>query len=221
MHVDRIPNRTSPPAFLLRETYREGGKVKKRTLANITHWPAGKIEALRRLLRDELGEHLPRRLAGGPVVLAITYTLLQNWIAEAGESLGGGGTDLEARRGDAGRGHGDHGVDIGGERLGDTRKLVAPLLADKFTGTDSEGKVRGKAESLANAKATKYDSVDYDDVKVTAFGDTAIATGGFKAKGTDASGKPFDEHERWTDTWAKMPNGSWQCVASHGSEIKM
>jgi hypothetical protein len=32
MHVDRIPNRTSPPAFLLRETYREDGKVKKRTL---------------------------------------------------------------------------------------------------------------------------------------------------------------------------------------------
>jgi len=54
MHVDRIPNRTSPPAFLLRETYREGGKVKKRTLANITHWPAAKIEALRRLLREEV-----------------------------------------------------------------------------------------------------------------------------------------------------------------------
>jgi hypothetical protein len=53
MHVDRIPNRTSPLAFLLRETYREGGKVKKHTLANITHWPAGKISALRRLLRDE------------------------------------------------------------------------------------------------------------------------------------------------------------------------
>jgi hypothetical protein len=53
MHVDRIPNRTSPPAYLLRETYREGGKVKKRTLANITHWPLAKIEALRRLLRDE------------------------------------------------------------------------------------------------------------------------------------------------------------------------
>jgi hypothetical protein len=30
----------------------------------------------------------------------------------------------------------------------------------------------------------------------------------------------MDEHERWTDTWVKMPNGSWQCVASHGSEIK-
>jgi hypothetical protein len=54
MHVDRIPDRTSPPAFLLRETYREGGKVRKRTLANITHWSAAKIEALRRLLRDEV-----------------------------------------------------------------------------------------------------------------------------------------------------------------------
>src|ERR1700720_1208431 len=60
MHVDRIPNRTSPPAFLLRETYREDGKVKKRTLANITNWPAGKIEALRRLLRDEYAPHEPR-----------------------------------------------------------------------------------------------------------------------------------------------------------------
>jgi Transposase DDE domain len=60
MHVDRIPNRTSPPAFLLRETYREDGKVKKRTLANITHWPDGKIEALRRLLRDEYAPHEPR-----------------------------------------------------------------------------------------------------------------------------------------------------------------
>ena len=60
MHVDRIPNRTSPPAFLLRETYREDGKVKKRTLANITHWPDGKIGALRRLLRDECAPHEPR-----------------------------------------------------------------------------------------------------------------------------------------------------------------
>src|SRR6266851_2018329 len=77
--------------------------------------------------------------------------------------------------------------------------LVAPLLADKFINTGSDGKVTGKAETLARAKATKYDSADYEDVKVTAFGDTAIATGGFKAKGTDASGKPFDELERFTD----------------------
>ena len=51
MYIATIPNRTSPPAILLREGYREGGKVKTRTLANITHWPSEKIEALRQLLR--------------------------------------------------------------------------------------------------------------------------------------------------------------------------
>src|SRR5579863_7145190 len=78
MHVDRIPNRTSPPAYLLRETYREDGKVKKRTLANITHWSAAKIEALRRLLRDEVvggdqasGLKLLRSLPHGHVAAAL------------------------------------------------------------------------------------------------------------------------------------------------------
>jgi uncharacterized protein (TIGR02246 family) len=99
--------------------------------------------------------------------------------------------------------------------------LVAPLMADKFTMTSSDGKVADKAEWLTTAKAIKYDSVDYDDVKVAVFGNTAIATGGFTAKGTDASGKPLDAHERWTDTWVKMPNGQWQCVASHSSPVKM
>jgi hypothetical protein len=99
--------------------------------------------------------------------------------------------------------------------------LVAPLLADRFVNTGSDGKVTNKAESLASSKATKYVSAEYDDVKVTVFGDTAIATGGFTAKGTDASGKPMDIHERWTDTWVKMPSGQWQCVASHQSPVKM
>jgi len=99
--------------------------------------------------------------------------------------------------------------------------LVAPLLADKFANTSIEGKVSNKAETLANAKATKYVSADYEDVKVTVFGNTAIATGVFKATGTDASGKPMDTHERWTDTWVKMPSGKWQCVATHGSTLKM
>ena len=53
MYVERIPNRNSPPAILLRESYRDGDKIKKRTLANLSDWPAGKIEALRRVLRDE------------------------------------------------------------------------------------------------------------------------------------------------------------------------
>jgi transposase len=53
MYVDRVPNRNSPPAILLRESYRADGRVKKRTLANLSHWPPAKIEALRRVLRDE------------------------------------------------------------------------------------------------------------------------------------------------------------------------
>jgi len=99
--------------------------------------------------------------------------------------------------------------------------LVAPLLADKFVSTGSDGKIQTKAESLATAKATKYEGAAYEDVKVTVFGDSAIATGVFKAKGTDPSGKPLDVNERWTDTWVKMPNGKWQCVASHQSQIKV
>jgi ketosteroid isomerase-like protein len=99
--------------------------------------------------------------------------------------------------------------------------LLAPLLADKVVVTEADGKVNGKAETLATYKKTKWDSAEYNDVKVTVFGETAIATGGFKGKGTDASGKPLDEHVRWTDTWVKMPTGQWQCVASHASSVKM
>jgi uncharacterized protein (TIGR02246 family) len=99
--------------------------------------------------------------------------------------------------------------------------LVAPLLAEKFVSTSSDGKVTDKGESLATAKATKYASVDYIDVKVTVFGNTAIAVGGFKAKGTDSTGKPLDVNERFTDTWMKMSDGKWQCIASHSSTVKM
>jgi hypothetical protein len=51
MYVARVPNRNSPPAFLLREAWREGGKVKNRTLANLSHWPPAQIEALRQVLK--------------------------------------------------------------------------------------------------------------------------------------------------------------------------
>lgn len=53
MYVDRVPNRGSPPAVLLREAWREGGKIRKRTLANLSHWPEHKVESLKRLLRGE------------------------------------------------------------------------------------------------------------------------------------------------------------------------
>jgi transposase len=53
MFVDTVPNRDSPPAILLRESWREGRTTRKRTLANLSHWPVHKVEQLRRVLRDE------------------------------------------------------------------------------------------------------------------------------------------------------------------------
>ena len=54
MYVAKVPNRGSPPAVLLRESYREGGKVKNRTLANLSHWPEEKVEALVAVLKGAL-----------------------------------------------------------------------------------------------------------------------------------------------------------------------
>ena len=98
--------------------------------------------------------------------------------------------------------------------------LLTPLLADKFVSTDHEGKVTNKAQTLADAKASKYVSADDENMQVTVFGDTAIATGLFIGKGTNEKGKPFDVRVRWTDTWVKMPNGKWQCVATQDTAVK-
>ncbi len=51
MYVERVPNRNSPPAVLLRESYREGGKVRKRTLANLSKLPDHAVDGLQSLLR--------------------------------------------------------------------------------------------------------------------------------------------------------------------------
>jgi hypothetical protein len=54
MYIATIPNRSSPPAILLRESYRQGGKVRTRTLANLTPWPPAQRDALRRVRRGDL-----------------------------------------------------------------------------------------------------------------------------------------------------------------------
>ena len=53
MFIDTVPNRGSPPAVLLRESWREGPRTRKRTIANLSDWPAHKVATLRRVLRDE------------------------------------------------------------------------------------------------------------------------------------------------------------------------
>ena len=101
-------------------------------------------------------------------------------------------------------------------------ELVAPLLADKVVGTTDEGKVlAGRDAVLADEKSTTWSSADYTDMNVTVFDRTAIATGTFTGRGKDAAGKPLDVRERFTDTWVKMANGKWQCVATQDSPLKM
>jgi ketosteroid isomerase-like protein len=97
--------------------------------------------------------------------------------------------------------------------------LAAPLFAEKYVATGSDGTLEDRAQTLAQAKARTWTSAVDEDVKIQAYGDVAIVTGGYKGKGTE-SGKPFSEHLRWTDTWVKMPDGKWQLVASHYSTIR-
>ncbi|PYV98416.1 MAG: hypothetical protein DMG86_16375 [Acidobacteria bacterium] len=79
---------------------------------------------------------------------------------------------------------------------------------------------RGKDKLLSNLKGGKWEHNAIGHVKVTLYGDTAIATGSWTGKGVDGDGTKIDRYERWTDTWVKMPNGNWQCVASQQTEVK-
>jgi len=82
MYITSIPNRNSPPCILLRESYRQEGKVRNRTLANLTHWPPDLVEGLRQLLQGgKVLEELPdfeivRSLPHGHV--AATLGVLRN-----------------------------------------------------------------------------------------------------------------------------------------------
>jgi transposase len=75
MYVATVPNRSSPPAILLRESYRQRGQVKSRTLANLSHWHPARIEALRRALRGDF-DHLAADPTSGPV-FGLLYALKQ------------------------------------------------------------------------------------------------------------------------------------------------
>ncbi|HTS69379.1 MAG TPA: IS1634 family transposase [Terriglobia bacterium] len=80
MYIASVPNRSSPPAFLLRESYRLNGQVKTRTLANLTSWPPARREALRQLLRGAFDQTTFSEPALGPI-FGVLFVLKQ--IAEA------------------------------------------------------------------------------------------------------------------------------------------
>ena len=95
---------------------------------------------------------------------------------------------------------------------------VASILADSITSIGSDGTMRNKSEMVAAMKGRKYESAVEEDIKVQVFGDAAVATGIWRAKGTE-NGKAFSETERFTDTYVKM-GGQWKCVATHSSPMK-
>ena len=76
MYVVKVPNRGSPPAILLRESYREAGKVKNRTLANLSAWPEAKVDALTRVLKGQ-----PPPAAGLDGAFEITRSLPHGHVA--------------------------------------------------------------------------------------------------------------------------------------------
>lgn len=99
-------------------------------------------------------------------------------------------------------------------------KALEALVADTFITTDNDGVLMNKAQFLADAKDPNYEPtlMANSDVKVLFYKDTAVVAGIYHSKGT-VSGKPFDHHGRFTDTWVNQ-GGKWQCVASHTSALK-
>lgn len=75
MYIEAVPNRTSPPAILLRESYRDGSKIRKRTLLNLTDWPADLVAGFRALLKG--GTVVP----AGQDALTITRALPHGHVA--------------------------------------------------------------------------------------------------------------------------------------------
>jgi len=71
MYIESVPNRDSPPAILLRESYREGGKVKKRTLLNLSDWPSERIAGFKALLKG--GTVIPREQEAITIIRSLPH----------------------------------------------------------------------------------------------------------------------------------------------------
>ena len=97
---------------------------------------------------------------------------------------------------------------------------IAPLLADNYIEVLPDGSLMNKSQALNDARKTKYQAIELSDLKIISFGDTAIVVGTFDAKHSDKDGKPILDHERYVDTWRKMPGGKWQCIAEGNTILR-
>jgi ketosteroid isomerase-like protein len=94
------------------------------------------------------------------------------------------------------------------------------IYADEFVYTTFDGEVRDKAQQIAFTRSgdLKLESGRSDDVRVRVYGDTAVMTGRFTAKG-QFRGEKIEVHERYTAVWVRS-RGRWRLVAEQGNEIK-
>lgn len=99
-------------------------------------------------------------------------------------------------------------------------EALAPLLATDFVSVQSNGTVQTKPEYVALTNKAKWQVNEVSDMKVQVHGDSAVVTGVWTGKGTDGTGRAVDGKERFADTWVKMPDGKWQCVASASAPMK-
>jgi ketosteroid isomerase-like protein len=105
-------------------------------------------------------------------------------------------------------------------KAGDTRALDS-ILDNEIVLINDDGSVQSKVEFLASVKATNNNSqeqqVSPESMSVHVFGNTAVATGVFRAKGVEG-GKSYVRRERFVDTWI-YKNGNWVCVATNATPV--
>jgi hypothetical protein len=136
MYIESVPNRNSPPAILLRESYREGDKVKKRTLLNLSDWPTDLVEGLRALLK---GGKVVSAEGGG---ISILRSLPHGHVAAALGALRAIG--LDRILGPAGNRCRDLVIAMVVNRLiGPASKLATARGLDPATATSSLGEILG------------------------------------------------------------------------------
>lgn len=103
-------------------------------------------------------------------------------------------------------------------KLGDKRAL-GRILDDQIVLINDDGSVQTKPEFLSTVKKSNSQDqqVAPESMNVRVFGNTAISTGVFRAKGVEA-GKPYVRRERFVDTWI-YKDGNWVCIATNATPV--
>jgi hypothetical protein len=139
MYIESIRNRNSPPAVLLRETYRQGGKFHKRTLCNLSSWPVAHVEGLRGVLRG--GAVIPPERDAFTITRSLPHGHVAATLGTARK------TGLDRLLGPNGNRCRDLVLALlAGRILEPTSKLAAPRALSPATASSSLGEALGPGE---------------------------------------------------------------------------